>query len=77
MGGCLLGGLPPLQTSPSIPFVERPAGQPPPVRLPSSACPRLPALLISYKQDGKETLEKIMGYKLAPLGESFKKLEGL
>ena len=28
-------------------------------------------------QGGQEALDKIMGYKLAPLGEAFKKLEGL
>lgn len=34
--------------------------------------PPLPLL-----QDGQEVLDKIMGYKLAPLGEAFKKLEGM
>lgn len=44
--------------------------------------PSAPAFLLTHAaacapQDGAEALDKIMGYKLAPLTEAFKKLDGL
>ena len=53
---------------PGRPAAADPELHPAPLTLPSVfACPA--------KQGGQEALDKIMGYKLAPLGEAFEKLD--